>query len=186
MPIVARVGPAAFAEFSVDLALPRDDVPAVETLHARATLTGSSEVDEIPAITVLALPAQIADKICAVFERRGERGTPSSRARDLADLAMIAAQVPVDGDEVSRHLRREEARRLAAGTLLAPLPESFRLADEQLVEWSRRWKKATRQAPIGFDEAYASAAAFVDPVLAGDVLDAAWSPSAGAWVPADR
>lgn len=146
-------------------------------------------MDQIPAVTVLALAAQVADKICAMFERRGADGMYSSRARDLVDLvdlAMISAQEALVSDEVIEHLRREEARRRDAGTLVEPLPTALRLADEQVDEWSRRWAKATRQAPVGFDEAYASAARFVDPVLTGGASGATWSPAGRTWRPVGR
>ena len=142
VPIVARVGSATFAEFSVDLGLARDSLE-IEWVEPGAALTGEEAVDVTPPIALLALPAQVADKVCAVFERHGTRGEPSSRARDLADIAMIAAQKAIDGTSLVTHLQREQDRRLAAGTLHAPLPRSFALVEEQRIQWQSRWKGAT-------------------------------------------
>jgi nucleotidyltransferase AbiEii toxin of type IV toxin-antitoxin system len=68
VPVVARVGGRVFAEFSIDLGLPRDDELEIEWLEPEATLTGDAAVDMTPPIAALALPAQVADKVCALFE----------------------------------------------------------------------------------------------------------------------
>jgi hypothetical protein len=181
VPVQARIGGRVFADFSVDLALPRDDDVAVEWVEPDTTLTGEPEVDAIPPVALLALPAQVADKVCALFERHGADEKPSSRARDLADIAMIATQKDIDGAALAHHLRREEARRLQAGTLLQPLPAQLRLDAEQIADWGPRWKKATRGAPIEFGDAQTIAAAFMDPVLSGAADPMVWSAGEQRW-----
>jgi hypothetical protein len=181
VPVTARIGTKVFADFSIDLALPRDDVHEVDWIAPPATLTGDPVVDETAPVAVLPLPEQLADKTCAIFERHGSNGETSSRARDLADIAMIAAQKDVDGTRLTAQLRREERRRLEAGTLTEPLPGALRLAEEQIADWAPRWKKATRGAPITFDEAQTGAARFMDPVLGGSVGGRQWSPAAQKW-----
>ena len=137
VPVVARIGGTVFADFSIDLALPRDGALSVDWIKPEATLTGEPAVDAIPRVAVLALGAQVADKVCALFERHGPGGHASSRARDLADIAMIATQEDIDGTELAAQLRREERRRLDAQTLVEALPSSLRLADEQIADWER-------------------------------------------------
>lgn len=181
VPITARVGRAIFAQFNVDLALPRADGLSAEPLSPGETLTGLAEVDGITPVTVLTIPAQLADKVCAVFERHGADGTRSSRARDLADIAMIAMQQDVDGAALLSELRREEGRRLAAGTILEPLPSTFALAADQVADWRARWTRATRGAPVSFDQAMETATRFLTPVLRGDVAGARWSSATGEW-----
>jgi hypothetical protein len=181
VPVVARIGETAFAEFSIDLGLPRDDALDVEWLQPEATLTGEPAVDEIAPVALQALSAQIADKVCALFERHGTGGHPSSRARDLADIAMIATQKDIDGTELATNLRREERRRLKAQTLIEPLPAALRLAEEQIADWGPRWRKATREAPIGFDEAQAVAARFIDPVLKNSAAGERWRAAEQRW-----
>jgi len=181
VPVVARIGTAIFAEFSIDLALPRDDGDVeIEWVQPEATLTGDQEVDQTKPVALLALPAQIADKVCALYERHRD-GEYSSRARDLADLAMIAQQKDVEGDQLIAHVRREEARRREAGTLAEPLPKKLRLAEEQVVDWVGRWARATRDAPLSFDEAQAVATAFLSPVLAGDAEGMCWHFATQTW-----
>ena len=184
VPVIARIGATVFAPFSVDLGLPRGDELDVDWVKPPTTLTGKAEVDETPPVAVLAMPAQVADKVCALYERHGD-DNHSSRARDLADIAMVAMQEDVDGDALHRHLRREEARRRAVGTLRDALPPKLRLADAQIRDWKPRWKKATRGAPITFEDAQATAARFVDPVLQGAVIGLRWSSAEQVWVEAD-
>jgi hypothetical protein len=149
-------------------------------VQPEATLTGDPEVDQTEPVALLALLAQIADKVCALYERHGD-GKYSSRARDLADLAMIAQQKDVEGDQLIAHVRREEARRREAGTLAEPLPKKLRLAEEQVVDWVGRWARATRDAPLSFDEAQAVATAFLSPVLAGDAEGMRWHFATQTW-----
>lgn len=181
VPVFASIGQTPFAEFSVDLALPRVDDLAVDWVETDARLTGERVVDEIPAVAVLALPAQVADKVCATFERHGPAKAPSSRARDLADIAMIALQKDIDGTALTGDVEREARRRLDAGTLIARLPASLDLADEQLVDWHGRWDKATRGAPISFEESLEIAKRFIDPVLAGDAAARRWVAADQGW-----
>lgn len=149
-------------------------------MQPEATLTGQPEVDQIEPVALLALPAQIADKLCALHERHGD-GHYSSRARDLADLAMIAQQKDFEGSSLIAHVRREEARRRKAGTLIEPLPTTLQLAEDQIADWGRRWKKATRGAPVTFDEARAVAAAFLTPVLDGTADGMSWNAGTQTW-----
>lgn len=180
VPVTARLGRAVFAQFSIDLALARDDVDA-EWIAGDSPLTGTPEVDDIGPIAALKLPAQLADKLCALFERHGEDGHSSSRARDLADIAMIASQEDVDGTELHERVRQEEHRRLDAGTLRDRLPQQLQLDDEQVEDWRRRWVKATRAAPIVFEEAYELSAALIDPVLQDQVAGRRWVASETGW-----
>jgi hypothetical protein len=181
VPVRALIGETTFAEFSIDLALPRGDVVAVDWLTPPHTLTGEPAVDATAPVAVLALPQQLADKLCAIFERHGPDATFSSRARDLADIAMIATQEVVDGSTLGAAVQREEMRRLTAGTLREPLPAVFRLAAEQEADWRRRWTKATRGAPVTFDETLTIAPAFLDPVLRREVDGRTWSIVERAW-----
>jgi hypothetical protein len=147
-----------------------------------ATLTGKAEVDEIPPVAVLSMAAQVADKVCALYERHGVDSHHSSRARDLADIAMIATQEDVRGDALEAHLRREEVRRRTAGTLSDPLPSQLKLAEAQIRDWRSRWEKATRGAPITFEDALVTAARFIDPVLQSTTSGRRWAWREQRWI----
>jgi Nucleotidyl transferase AbiEii toxin, Type IV TA system len=143
----ALIGQTPWLEFGVDLARPAIDVPA-EPLEPRTALTGIEAVDQLPPLRALRLPAQVAQKVCAMFEVHGQQGHFSTRARDLVDVAMIAMQCDgIAADELADQLNIEERRRLERGTLTAPLPTSFTLSAEQQDAWRRSWAKATRRAP---------------------------------------
>jgi hypothetical protein len=94
---------------------------------------------------------------------------------------MVAAQKDMDGMELTAQLRREEERRLEAGTLMERLPGVLRLADTQEADWRVRWTRATRGAPIGYDEAIEAAAAFLNPVLQRAVEGKRWVAARQHW-----
>lgn len=178
VPVTAYIGAQRFEQFRVDLAPPRGDTP-IESAGFTFLALGIPELDEHPPIPVIALSQQIAEKVCAIFERRGD--AYSSRARDLADIAAIAIQVDgIDGAEVIEALRREADRR--AATLADGLPATFELARPQADEWRRRWAALIRQPPIGFDQALDTAREFLSPVLAGEAAGARWSSARATWL----
>jgi hypothetical protein len=182
-PVVARIGQKEWTTFHVDLLLPSATVNA-ETLTDPTPLVGDRAVDDILDVAVLAIAPQVADKVCAMFERHGADRRASSRPRDLADIAMIAQQVDgIDGEGLLAALRVEESRRLAAGSLNEPLPNEVRLDPEQERDWRQRWTKATRAAPITFEEALQVAARLVGPALAGTIGGKHWSALHQDWRP---
>src|SRR5262249_30081415 len=137
-------------------------------------LTGVIEIDSLPPVLVLAWPQQIADKVCAIFEDHS--GQFSLRARDLADLGLIADQVRgLEGGELIDALRAEEERRLPR-TLTKGLPPRFELPEDQQAKWEANFTRATRGAPIRFAEALARAAALIDPLLDESARDRRWDP----------
>lgn len=180
--VVARIGSQVVGEFNIDLALPQGDLE-VEWINAARPLTGNERADQAPDIAVLPITAQLADKACAIFERRGVEDRFSSRVRDLADIGMIAFQVDdISGDELRAALRSQEDRRLASGSLREPLPQSLVLPDDQAADWEKRWERATRGAPISYEDALQVAQRLLDPVLADRVIGARWSRSERAWL----
>ena len=180
LPVIASIGDRPFIHFSIDLGRPALDVPS-EPLCPRAALTGLDAVDALPLLRALALATQVGQKVCAMFERHGAQASPSSRARDLVDVAMIAMQVETLGAaEIISAVRHEERLRLARKTLHAPLPPRFVLHDDQARDWRARWARATRQVPISFDEAFVIAEALLTPVLAG-TASGVWRPVQRRW-----
>jgi hypothetical protein len=70
---------------------------------------------------------------------------------------------------------------LQRAIIVEPLPAALRLADEQLADWEPRWHRATRGAPIDFDQAQAVAAEFMDPVLRHSVERRRWIAAEQRW-----
>ena len=182
-PVLARVGQKEWTTFHVDLLLPPATVDA-EALTEPTALVGDETVDGIPGLAVLAIAPQLADKVCAMFERHGADRLTSSRPRDLADIAMIAQQVDgISGDGLLAALHLEESRRLAAGSLDAPLPDGLRLDPGQERDWRQSWTKATRAAPITFEDALEIAGRILGPALADAIGGAHWSVADQEWRP---
>jgi Nucleotidyl transferase AbiEii toxin, Type IV TA system len=179
--VEARIGTRPWLSFGIDLGCAAAELPT-QALHVREDLTGVREVDTLPELRSLAMSLQLAQKVCAAFEVHGVPAKHSTRARDLVDIAMIARQVEgLRANDVSGHVAAEEAKRLAAGTLQSPLPTSLALPAEQVQDWRKRWTRATRGAPMSFDDACATAAVFLDPILGGSARGE-WSPTLAAWV----
>ena len=96
---------------------------------------------------------------------------------------MIALQTDgLTADQLEKDLRDDEQRRRARGSLIASLPEQFGLQEEQIADWKVRWIKATRGAPMTFDEAFRLAERFLTPVLAGDARGRIWSRADQWWI----
>ncbi len=164
VPVDAHLGLKRFAQFHVDLV-------------TELTMTGSTDsVSElvpadIPGLkhaTYVAYPLvdHIADKVCALHEthrRASGLREPSSRYRDLADLAVFAHTVEVDARDLKAALASEAARRAMAlpGRITVPTDSS----------WSRGYARMARDAPRlqerNLEAALATVRLFIDPVLAG-------------------
>ena len=90
----------------------------------------------------------VADKACAVFDRHGLTGTPSTRYRDLVDIVAIVLAAPVEAEPQLTALRSEAQRRGLQ------LPGRFAVPDRGLwqrgyaaeadapsCQWRERWTR---------------------------------------------
>lgn len=176
----ASIGRTLWAAFPIDVMLATGAV-ASEPLGETTPLTGIPAVDDLAGLPVLPLPLQLAQKICAMFEVHGAQPTFSTRARDLADIAIAGRQVlDLQAHELAGALAGEVAERRARGTLPGPLPGSFDLPEALAADWARRWPGATRHADITFEEASAEASALLDPLLGG-TASGRWRPEQRRW-----
>jgi hypothetical protein len=181
VPVDAHLGLKRFAQFHVDLV-------------AELTMTGSTDTvsglvpTEIPGLkqaTYIAYPLvdHIADKVCALHEthqRASGLREPSSRYRDLADLAVFAHAVQVDARDLKTALVSEAARRgmVLPGRLTVPTDSS----------WSRGYARVARDAPRlqerNLEAALATVRSFIDPVLDGSA-QGRWNHSRLRWEPTE-
>lgn len=123
----------------------------------------------------------IADKVCALLERRSRPDghvEQSTRYRDLADLAAFAHSTSVGADELRRALDSEAQRRRLT------LPDRLKVPSSSA--WAAGYAGVARDTP-GLEErnlesAMSSAGRLIDPVLAG-TAGACWDPGAMAWMP---
>ena len=105
----------------------------------------------------------VADKACAIFERHGAAGTPSTRYRDLVDLVAIVLAASVEAEPQLSALRSEAHRRGLQ------LPGRFAVPDRGL--WQRGYAAEAGRSllPLArtLDEAIATVTPFLDPLLDG-------------------
>src|SRR5437660_321901 len=95
---------------------------------------------------------------------------------------MVASQVnDLNGSDLIASLRAEEERRQQLGSLPEGLPPTFALPDEHLRSWRSNFAKASRGAPIQFDDAYAQASALVDPLLDNSAASKTWNAATAAY-----
>ncbi|HEU5417298.1 MAG TPA: nucleotidyl transferase AbiEii/AbiGii toxin family protein [Streptosporangiaceae bacterium] len=177
LPATAYIGAAVWAGFHVDL------------VGAGVRMTGQPE--DVPPLARVIMPQvrqhgykayplvdHVADKVCAMLERHGPHGAPSTRFKDLIDLVAIAAAASVAAGPQISALQSEARRR------------GLRLPGRLVIPDRGRWEpgyaaEARRSLLPGaatLDEALAVAGPFLDPVLAGTARGT-WHPGPARWLP---
>lgn len=159
---------------SIDLAVGYNVTapPETRTPANRLTLPRLSAHDYV----LYPLADQIADKVCATVATYGADGQPSSRERDLVDLAIIAINETVDAAQLRTAIDTEARRRQ-----LPPITQFVIPAG-----WGRGYTKLAQDVISLADHrsarsAHALVARMLDPVLAGTIQTGTWQPDAHAW-----
>lgn len=177
VPVIAYLGATEFARFHVDLvtdllmtgkpdevaALVPFEIPGIEPVRYRA----------------YPLADHVADKVCAFLEvhpRALGLAQPSTRYRDLADLALIAHTQTIAADDLRRALASEVRRRRLQ------LPP--RLLSPEAAGWRAGYARVARDVPglpeRDLEAALATVRRFLDPVLDGTAAGT-WDPRDLAW-----
>jgi hypothetical protein len=134
--------------------------------------------EPLPQFVLYPLAEQVADKLCAMYGNYGrDRDQPSSRYRDLVDLAIIVTNQELDAARTAEALRDEAKRR----DLELPA---------QLTAPSADWEAGYRQVAAGtllplelhtLSAALSAVAGCLEPVLAGSHTEGTWSPHRMSW-----
>jgi Nucleotidyl transferase AbiEii toxin, Type IV TA system len=177
IPVTVYLGATQFAGFHIDLvtdiamtAQPDETQPLV-----RLALPG------IPAANYRVYPIvdHIADKVCALLEvhpRAVGPAQPSTRYRDLADLALIAHTQRMAASELRRALVSEARRRGIELPAAQPTPEA--------PGWRAGYARVARDVPglpeKDLDGALTIVRRLIDPVLAGSATGT-WDPDRLIW-----
>ncbi|RAS59559.1 nucleotidyltransferase AbiEii toxin of type IV toxin-antitoxin system [Lentzea atacamensis] len=139
-----------------------------------------------PDVRVYPIENHIADKVCAMYERRGADGIASTRYRDPVDLVLLALKAQVRGDLTHRVLHEEAARRQERGSTTCQLPEKFFVPDEKT--WNSGYAKAAKdvaEIPLELRQLDAAAVlldAFITPLLQPSPPPGNWDyATAAAW-----
>jgi hypothetical protein len=171
--VVAELGGRVFEDVTVDVGFGDPLVADAELVRGPELLSFA----DIPSAEVPALPLEqhVAEKVHA-YTRTYVGGRPSTRVKDLLDLAMMGSLFSFRAGRLRRAL---EATFAARDT--HPLPSVLNAPPPQ-------WRVAYRRmaAEVGLDPemsvGHERAAAFLNPILAGTTpSDARWDPVQRTW-----
>ncbi|HET8640217.1 MAG TPA: nucleotidyl transferase AbiEii/AbiGii toxin family protein [Solirubrobacterales bacterium] len=161
-----------FETFLLDVGFRSDDALSVETLQTDALLDFAGiepiEIDAVP------LALQIAEKLHA-YTRTYEGQRPSTRTKDLVDLALIAELSSLDAATLHREIETIFAiRKTHARPSTVPSPPA---------DWSVPYRRLAKEvgAPDDLEAGHRAAAALLDPLLAGEISSGKWSPTERRW-----
>lgn len=179
--VVAFLGLDQFASFHVDLVadLLMTGVPDAVSPLVPLELPGLV----LTRYSAYPLVDHLADKVCALLETH-ERASglrqPSTRFRDMADLAIFAHTISVGAAELGAALKSEAKRRslVLPDTLAAPIGS----------DWPNGYARVARDAPQLKERDLVSAVEivgrFIDPVLS-EIAQGQWNPRELCWQDAD-
>jgi hypothetical protein len=175
--VTAYLGAIEFGRFPIDLSTELAFVAEIERLRPDSVVE-VPDVAPLPEFTLYPLVDQVADKVCAMYERHGPQQTASTRFRDLVDLVLITHEFPLSGTQLSEALAQEATRR---GLVLPTAVASPGGA------WAGGYPKIARRTIVpvelqSLDAALAAVARCIDPVLARAVDAKFWAPDHQAWV----
>jgi hypothetical protein len=142
----------------------------------------TSDCGPWPDARVFPIEDHVAEKICAMYERYRTGSNPSTRYKDLVDLALFALKASLPGAEMHRILRDEVERRENRGMVLE-LPDAFRVPDPH--SWTNGYRKVAqgvRELPEELrtlDGAHALADAFITPLLQSEPPAGSGGPTNG-------
>jgi len=170
--VVAELAGRTFDEFVLDVGFD----PPVGVELARLRGPDLLAFADLAPVEVAAVPLefQIAEKVHAYTRGYGDR-TPSTRVKDLVDLALIATEGTPDAALLRIALDRTFARRPGQ-----PVPPTL---PDPPPDWRVPYGRMARD--IGLDQdlgtGHALAARMLDPVLSGEVVSGTWHPEGGGW-----
>ena len=170
--VTASLAGRAFETFFLDIG---HDVEPGQTTEALTTpdLLGFAGIDPVT-VSAIPLASHIAEKLHA-YTRIYEGGRPSTRTKDLIDLALIAESSRLDAAALSRAIRTTFAHRAthASPSALPTPPSSWRVPYRQLAY--------EVGLPSDLSAGHASAAGLLDPVLHLTVTSGTWDPDTRRW-----
>lgn len=171
--VTAYIG-AKYGAFPIDLARELHIVATPERVRPKPVVEMPGLL-EMPEVVVYPLTDQVADKVCAMFELYGQSQSPSSRYRDLFDLALIVSTCELDGLNVSLAVHSETRRRNLV------LPSAMRSPGPNWPAGYAAIARRTRlpRTPPTMDAALAMVGECLNPILAGERARGVWVPGQG-------
>jgi hypothetical protein len=175
--VTAQLAGRVFDQFVVDVGFVDSISTNPDTIETSDLLSFAGiERVRVPAIP---LPQHIAEKVHAYTRKYGATGRESTRPKDLVDILLISGAESLDAAALHEAMETTFGQRAqqAQPSSLPPPPEGWRepylrLATEVDVE-------------ADLDNAFAEAAAFLDPILAGRATGV-WDPQRRTWAAIGR
>jgi hypothetical protein len=170
--VSASLAGRPFETFLLDVGFRSDDALSVETLQTDALLDFAGiepiEIDAVP------LELQVAEKLHA-YTRTYEGQRPSTRTKDLVDLALIAELSSLDAATLRREVETIFALRKthAPPSTLPPPP----------LDWTVPYRRLAEEvgAPDNLEAGHRAATALLDPLLRGEISSGKWSSTERRW-----
>lgn len=171
------LGPKRMQPVSIDLVV--DEVPLERAERVcpadRIVVRGIEGCDYL----VYPVEAALADKFCGIVERH--QGRPSSRVKDLVDVAVYATTCDADGAKLRARLLRE------LGARGIPVPDGFCIPGEWgQTAYSKAYSKQAAETGLperlhDVREATGLGETLFNPVLNGEAADRRWTHERLAW-----
>jgi Nucleotidyl transferase AbiEii toxin, Type IV TA system len=134
------------------------------------------DLPQPPLLRLYPIACSVAEKLAATLTLH--HGFPSSRFRDLVDIATIALTQPMAAEDLHIAINHE----LGEQDLTIPPGFAVPTPDAWKAGYTRQAQGLPHLDGIGFEEAVALVKAFLDPVLGGR-RDGWWRPEGRAWEP---
>ncbi|MGD0713270.1 MAG: nucleotidyl transferase AbiEii/AbiGii toxin family protein [Gaiellaceae bacterium] len=170
--VTAELAGRVFDQFVVDVGFadPMSWTPdAIET----SDLLSFAGIERIR-VPALPLPQHIAEKVHAYTRKYGMSGRESTQPKDLVDILLIARSERLDAAALRNALDVTFGQRQQQSlpSSLPPPPES----------WREPYRRLATEVDVepDLDKAFASAAEFLDPIIAGRA-DGEWAPPRRTW-----
>lgn len=172
--VTAMLAGRQFDTFHLDLGV--SDAPSFEVEYLQLPDLMSFAGIEAVAIPATTLTRQAAEKVHA-YTRRYDNARPSTRTKDLVDLALIAHEFSLDAAALSADLGRVFATR-ATHELPTDLPSPPG-------DWRLPYRRMATEVGIDpdLDAGHVAVAAMLNPVLRNEVSSGVWSANERRWRP---
>ena len=172
--VTAQLAGRTFEQFLVDIGFSDTISWTPDTIHTSDSLAFAGiEPLALPAIPI---PQHLAEKVHAYTRTYGQSRKPSTRPKDLVDILLIERSATIKADDLRHALQSTfaERARQPLPTALPPPPTT----------WADPYKRLATTVEVESDlsAAFARAAAFLDPVLAGHA-HGQWDTQCGEWAP---
>ena len=165
---------AKYGQFPIDLARELHLVAAPERIRPQPVVEVPG-LPPLPELVVYPLTDQVADKVCAMFELYGESQSPSSRYRDLLDLALVVSMCELDGRQLSLAVASETRRRKVTMPTAMQSPGPNWPAGYAAIARRSRLPSELHEMPTALEVV----GVCLNPILSGDRSRGSWHPDRG-------